>query len=84
MLILDFFSGDTQKIGRDQTKIGLAYGSIRFWSGLVQFSVYHPQVIQYYTKLDQNDHWPKPHMSNDFDLHLTFDLDTGVKYAFLL
>ena len=52
---------------------------------LVRFSLFgSSSAVQcpIVTKLDQNDHWPKPHMSNDFDLHLTFDLDIGVKYAF--
>ena len=32
--------------------------------------------------LGQDDHWVCPHMSHDFDLHLTFDLDVGVNAKF--
>ena len=31
------------------------------------------------TKLSHDDIWPCPNMTYDFDLHMTFDLDTGVK-----
>ncbi len=34
------------------------------------------------TNLGQDDHWTCPHMSHDFDLCLTFDLDVGVKAKF--
>ena len=34
------------------------------------------------TNLEQDDHWVCPRMSQDFDLHLTFDLDIGVKAKF--
>ncbi len=30
-------------------------------------------------KLNQDDHWPRPDMSHDFDPRLTFDLDIGAK-----
>ncbi len=30
------------------------------------------------TNLGQDDHWVCPHMSCDFDLHLTFDFNIGV------
>ena len=35
-------------------------------------------------KLGGKDHWPCPNMSHDFDLHMTFDLDKGVKNVILL
>ena len=42
-------------------------------------SVMHWWIL---TKLGQNHHWPSPHMSYHFDLHMTFDLETGVKNWF--
>ena len=36
------------------------------------------------TKLGGKDYWPCPNMSHDIDLHMTFDLDIGVKNVILL
>ncbi len=35
------------------------------------------------TNLGQDDHWVCPHMSCDFDLHLTFDLNIGLNPKFV-
>ena len=43
-----------------------------------------PPTRWIWSKLSQNDTWPRPNMSHDFDLHMTFDLDTGVKNVSLL
>jgi len=37
-----------------------------------------------FSKLHQDDHWPCPNMSYDFNLRMTFDLDIQVKNVILL
>ncbi len=41
-----------------------------------------PLLLHTSTDHDQDDQWVCPHMSCDFDLYLTFDLDIGVNTKF--
>ncbi len=74
-----------ERVQREEYEMGL--GCV--WMCLVNFvnpAVDWPPLLHtlsIVTNHGQDDHWVCPHMSPDFDLRLTFDLDKGVNTEFV-